>query len=70
MSELTRCNYCSLNSIKQRAKRSGKQVTTQRREDGWLEVYVHPAEVKIVTDEDREVYRQASMMAVTDHCVC
>jgi len=69
MSELTPCNYCSLNSIKRRADRNGKRVTTQWR-NGWLEVYVHPSDVKIVNDKDREKYRQGSMMALTDHCVC
>jgi len=69
MSELTPCNYCSLYWIKHRAKKNGKQVTTEWR-NGWLEVYVHPADVTITTDEERDQYRQASMMALTDHCVC
>jgi hypothetical protein len=69
MSELTPCNHCSLNRIKYHAKRDGKQVTTQWR-NGWLEVYVHPIGIQITTDEDRDRYRQASMMALTDHCVC
>lgn len=31
MSELTPCNYCSLNSIKYRAEKTGGQVTTEWR---------------------------------------
>lgn len=72
MSELTPCNFCSLNRIKYRAKQRGRLVTT-RSESGWTVVYVHPPDVtEFPRREDGEPseYFAASMMKITDHCVC
>jgi hypothetical protein len=74
MSELTPCNYCSLNSIRRRAKESGLKVTL-RHNRGGLDVYTHPPEIEIKekvsdrTDEPNEYWR-AWFMVLTDHCVC
>ena len=72
MSELTPCNYCSLSRIKQRADKKGWQVTTKPDGHGWTAVYVHPPEIKDFPDDDNEPseYFAASMMRITDHCVC
>jgi hypothetical protein len=56
MSELTSCNFCTLQDIKRRNK--GKKVTTQRDEDGWIRVFVDGKPTG------------TSFMALTDHCVC
>jgi len=56
MSELTSCNFCTLQVIKRRNK--GKKVTTQRDEDGWIRVFVDGKPTG------------TSFMALTDHCVC
>jgi hypothetical protein len=59
MSELTRCNYCTLNNIKARYGVSNVEIRLSQSGDlrGWTEVYVRGKRV-------------ASFMAVTDHCVC
>lgn len=69
MSELTQCNYCSLQEIQRRAKREGKFVT--RRADtkyalGGFNVYVYPRGVPI----DHDKHFVAWFMELTDHCVC
>lgn len=51
MSELTQCNFCSLEDIKRKAKREGKKVTLlpAKRDKyymGGLDVFVHPKKVK------------------------
>jgi hypothetical protein len=56
MSELTPCNYCSLQGIKNRNK--GKKVTLERDEYGWLAVHVDGEKAGM------------SFMEITDHCVC
>jgi hypothetical protein len=75
MSELTPCNYCSLNRIKRRANEKGLQVTLLSSRGGF-DVYVHPADVTVnretVGDEEGKPssYWGAWLMALTDHCVC
>ncbi len=56
MSELTPCNYCTLNDIKRRNK--GKKVTTRREPDGWIRV--------LIDGEDAGHL----FMALGDHCEC
>jgi hypothetical protein len=55
MSELTQCNYCSLRILKQ--KYGEERVTVQPSIDGWQEVFV-------------DGHRVASMLEITEHCVC
>ena len=56
MSELTRCNRCTLEAVKRRER--GKRVTTKRDEHGWLRVHVDGEPIGI------------SFLELTDHCVC
>lgn len=73
MSELTPCNFCSLKSIKRRADRKGMNVTLVPDDQGWIAVYVHPPNVAGFPDNhdgESPQYRVASMMRITDHCVC
>lgn len=58
MSELTRCNYCTLQRIREIAKKRGVGVILGR-QDGWTVVRY--------SDEDEPV---AHLLEVTDHCVC
>jgi len=48
MSELTRCNYCKLKSLKQNAKAKGMKVT-KRSSNFWggIDIYIHPKDIKI-----------------------
>ena len=60
MSELTRCNYCTLRSIKSRAASQDQSVLlAQTMLDGreWITVSV-------------DGHRVASFLSLTDHCVC
>ncbi len=76
MSELTRCNYCSLQGVKQRAKEKNLKVTVLT--DGWggslggLSVYVHPKEIKIpkLSIKEREKYFSRWLMELSDRCAC
>lgn len=60
MSELTRCNYCTLQSIRERANAKGQSVAviqaTLNFED-WIEVEV-------------DGKRVVSFKELSDHCVC
>lgn len=57
MSELTPCNYDTLRNIKDRY--GEENVSTQVGSDGWTDVKVK--------GQDEPV---ASLMEVSDHCVC
>lgn len=74
MSQLTPCNFCNLNGIKYRANQRGLVVTTIVDDVGWTDVYVHPPNVTEFPsrshDDEWLSYQVASMMAITDHCVC
>lgn len=73
MSELTPCNHCSLENIRYRAKKKGFIVTLKLDNHGWTSVYVHPPNAKLSESSDHgnwPEYQAASMMAITDHCVC
>lgn len=56
MSELTRCNYCTLQAIKERANAKGQAVMLVHK-GGWIEVEV-------------DGKRVASFKELSDHCVC
>lgn len=74
MSELTPCNHCSLENIRYRAKKKGWNVTIKLDRYGWTDVYVHPPSVTDFPDHGHDdewsQYQVASMMKITDHCVC
>ena len=74
MSDLTICNYCSLQAIKQRAKENNLKVTLLQSnwELGGIDVYVHPKDVKVkkLDDREREKYRVAWFMELSDHSCC
>ena len=54
MSELTRCNYCSLKDIRARAEKSSRTVTVLLGSRGGTDVFVHPSNVVIDgVDEDK-----------------
>jgi hypothetical protein len=78
MSELTQCNYCSLQAIKARAKHEKKQVTLMAGHP-WkggmpngIDVYVHPRGIQVrqMTHHDRRKYWSSWFMELSDHCVC
>jgi len=74
MGELTTCNYCSLQAIKQRAKENNLKVTLLQSnwELGGIDVYVHPKDVKVrkLDDRERKKYKVAWFMELSDHCCC
>ena len=67
MSELTTCNYCTLQNIRARARKNGLQVTIEG-----SNCYVHPRWVKLdrLNKDEKEPYFVAWFMELTDHCVC
>jgi len=73
MSELTLCNFCSLQSIRRRHKQTGARVYQVPR-DGWIEIYVVPKNQKLDSErkKDGEPSDQfvASFMALMPSCVC
>lgn len=73
MSELTSCNFCTLQSIRRRHKGTGARVY-QVYINGWLEIYVVPKGQKLNTKRaaDGEPSDQftASLMELTPSCVC
>jgi hypothetical protein len=86
MSELTQCNYCSLNALRARAKREKKRVTIMRgrryADKGWrvparmrgFDVYVHPLWIDLHdeqwTTSKRQRYWVCWYWELSDHCVC
>lgn len=68
MSELTPCNYCSLQHLK--AKYKGQKVEvkadTSGKPAGWTEGGMPPGYKVFVDGKDIEVW----FMAITDHCCC
>ena len=78
MSELTQCNFCSLKSIRKRAKQLGQKVTVLHDAKwgmGGVNVYVHPPSLQIKDlpcgeDGERKKYRVAWFMEVGDSCSC
>ena len=76
MSELTRCNYCVLQSIKAHAKQEGKKVMLKSSAfKGGIDVFVLPLGVDLPHDtgmgsDARDEYFRAWLMEVTEECVC
>jgi len=76
MSELTQCNFCSLNWTKARAEREGKQVTILDGDfiemGGGKDVFVHPpgVDIEALAKEEREKYWVSWKMIIPDHCCC
>jgi hypothetical protein len=78
MSELTRCNYCSLEQIKRDAKAEGKSVTVLSDAKwgmGGLNVYVHPKTVDVRAlkggeDGERKKYHVSWFMKLSSSCAC
>jgi hypothetical protein len=60
MSDLTRCNYCTLEAVKRRPENKGHKVTVAQTRDseGWLVVHVDGVPIGI------------SFLALTAHCAC
>ena len=56
MSTLTRCNYCTLESISRRAHEAERQLYMEAK-DGWITVYVDGEEV-------------AAFATLTTRCEC
>lgn len=65
MSELTPCNRCSLDRIRQDAAKQGKQVTIKTGADGWKAVYVHSTGASPL-----KAHWVGSMMKIGDDCGC
>lgn len=75
MSELTRCNYCSMNIYKKRAKDKGYKLTVLKAGSeslglGGVNVYMHPKDVKIDTDDKRDEYFLCWFMEIGSRCGC
>jgi hypothetical protein len=78
MSELTQCNYCSLEAIKARAKRDKQAVTLMTGRPVFagvpagIDVFVHPRGINIraVPNVPRQKYWVSWFMELSDHCVC
>ena len=74
MSELTQCNYCTVQSLKRRYKGRGKVV--MHNSDDWVDVYVVPNDEELDTRTDpktgNHLSRQWKMscLEISDHCVC
>ena len=66
MSELTICNYCTLQKYKKEIKPGYKLSIIGN------DVYIHPEsiEYKDMTFAERDRYWQAWLMEISDHCVC
>jgi len=83
MSELTRCNYCSLRIIRKEAKEKKLKVTLLAGWHGGIDAYMHP---KNVTRQELQACREktwgdipnsgpgkywaAWFMEITNHCCC
>ena len=73
---MSTCNYCSLKSIRKRAKEEGMKVTLVNANWGMggKTVYVHPPEVNAREIEDgspeHEKYFTAWFMEVPKTCEC
>ena len=83
MSELTQCNYCSLQEIRAKAKHDKMKVTLMPgrtfgvSSDGsggirGIDVYVHPrtVDVRAMTPAQREKWWDRWFWELSDHCVC
>lgn len=55
MSELTRCNFCTLTDLE---REHGAANVSLKREGGWLQVYVNGAQIGVL------------FLAIGDRCSC
>lgn len=81
MSELTPCNYCSLQRIKARAKQEKMKITVLSNATwgmGGYNIYKHPKNINIRKlaksnrEDDKELnqYCVSWMMEIPDRCCC
>lgn len=72
MSELTRCNYCTLKILERDAKKYGTVITKLKGWRGGTDVFMHPENVDIETlsREERDKYFCVWLMEISTHCVC
>ena len=72
MSELTQCNFCSLQEIKTNAKAAGNTITVMADGTQSKNVYVHPKSVNVraLNDQQREKYFVSWMEDLTPECAC
>jgi hypothetical protein len=74
MSELTQCNFCSLERIKEHAKDRKLKVTIIPSSNilNGLDVYVHPKDINIhlLREPTRKDYFVSWMWAIGDKCEC
>lgn len=66
MSELTKCNYCTLQYLKKNLKPGYKLSQIGN------DIYIHPESIEYydMTFDEREKYWRAWLMEIPDHCVC
>lgn len=65
MSELTRCNYCTLKDIKRKAKKEGKKVIVKRGKHNFEDSFMGPG-IDVFIDDKKTAW----FMELTNHCVC
>ena len=74
MSEMTPCNYCSMQGIKHRAKKLNQDVLEVESHGilGGTDVYIVPKGMSLeeVLKEDQSPYFQAWFWELPDHCCC
>jgi hypothetical protein len=74
MSELTQCNFCSLEGIKEEAREAGLRVTLipGKHELKGLDVYVHPRDINIhvLGESQQKKYWRCWMWAIGSKCEC
>ncbi len=76
MSELTQCNYCSLQQYEREAKKKNMKVHLITNKHGGIDVYITPKKEKPDTRTDPKTgnnlspYWRSWFMELSDHCVC
>lgn len=65
MSEMTRCNFCRLQSIQKEADEKGLKVTIIHGD-----VYMHPKDFEAGKLNPDSKFWQAWFMELSTHCVC
>jgi hypothetical protein len=77
MSELTQCNYCSLQAYRREAKHNNMKLTLMQGSKykslpHGIDVYVHPRSVNVreLSRTMRQRYWRSWFMELSDHCVC
>lgn len=71
MSDLTPCNFCTLQALRKRARAKGKRLTLfPGTTAGGVDVLIHPGVTRAELKRNRDLYFAAWFMELTDHCVC